>query len=115
MGYCAFLYDSDLFVKCSSQLLKGDECTVVIQSLLFNAGLQIQNFSGLETINYIKENIKENSEIEFWHVWLGNDTTEAVVKKEMSLKDLKPENLEEILYADVCREPIYDYCLVIKA
>lgn len=29
MGYCAFLYDSDLFVKCSSQLLKGDECTVV--------------------------------------------------------------------------------------
>lgn len=70
---------------------------------------------GLETINYINENIKENSEIEFWHVWLGNDTTEAVVKKEMSLKDLKPDNLEEILYADVCREPIYDYCLVIKA
>ncbi|MDE7243345.1 MAG: hypothetical protein K2O18_05115 [Oscillospiraceae bacterium] len=65
-------------------------------------------------IAYLKEHLKTAGEIEFWHVWQDMDFDHRVRKAEIPIDELSAEDIQELEQLEVWKEPVTDYCYVIR-
>lgn len=68
-------------------------------------------------IEYLKEQLKNTSEIELWHAWIGNESDDNIIKidKSVSIDDLKSEDIEELMNQETWTDlhDLTDYCYII--
>lgn len=69
-------------------------------------------------IEYLKEQLKNTSEIELWHAWIGNESDDIIhkIEKNMSVDDLKSEDIAELMGQETWTESheFTDYCYIIS-
>lgn len=68
-----------------------------------------------KVIQYIREHLEHTSEVEIWHVWLGNGVYPKIRKCTIPIGEFTADDLKELSDLEVCREPITHYCFVITA
>lgn len=69
-----------------------------------------------QIIEYFKEQLRNTSEIELWHAWVGGEDVRNIIKAEILIDDLTPEYIEDLLNKKVWKKPdiFTDYCYIIK-
>lgn len=66
-------------------------------------------------IQYIREHLTHTSELEIWHIWMGNGVYPKIRKCTISIGELTPDDLKELSDIEVWKEPIVHYCFIVKA
>ncbi|MDB7815937.1 hypothetical protein [Intestinimonas butyriciproducens] len=66
-------------------------------------------------IQYIREHLSHISELEIWHIWVGNGVYPKIRKCTIPIDELTPDDLKELSDLEVYCEPITHYCFVITA
>lgn len=65
-------------------------------------------------IGYLKEHLASADELEFWHTWQDMDFGHRVRKAEIPIGDLTIDDIRELDQLEVSRDPVTDYCYIIK-
>jgi len=68
-----------------------------------------------KVIQYIREHLEHTSEVEIWHVWLGDGVRPKIRNCTIALGEFTFDDLKELSDLEVWREPITHYCYTIKA
>ena len=68
-----------------------------------------------KVIQYIREHLTHTSELEIWHIWMGDGVYPKIRKCTIALDDLTSDDLKELSDLEVWREPIVQYCFTIRA
>lgn len=66
-------------------------------------------------IQYVREHLEHTSELEIWHIWMGDGVCPKIRKCTILIDELTPDDLKELSDLEVYKEPIIHYCFVIKA
>jgi len=66
-------------------------------------------------IQYIREHLTHTSELEIWHIWMGDGVYPKIRKCTIALDDFTADDLKELSDLEVWKEPIVHYCFIIKA
>ena len=69
-------------------------------------------------IEYLKEHLKNTSEIELWHAWISNELNDSInkIEKNVSIDDLKSEAIAELMSRETWTDlhELTDYCYIIS-
>ncbi len=65
-------------------------------------------------IEYLREQVKTAGEMELWHVWQDMGFDHQVRTAEILINELTIDDIQELYEIEVWREPVTDYCYVIK-
>ena len=68
-----------------------------------------------KVIQYIREHLEHTSEVEIWHVWVGDGVRPKIRNCTIALDEFTADDLKELSDLEVCQEPIPHYCFKIKA
>ena len=67
-----------------------------------------------KVIQYIREHSEHTSEVEIWHVWLGDGVLPKFRNRTIALDEFTADDLKELSDLEVWREPITHYCFTIR-
>lgn len=67
---------------------------------------------GQGIINYIRDSLNETEETELWHIWLDDNEEKKIEKRYISIDNVTPSDIKELMDTDVFTENT-QYCLVI--
>lgn len=61
-------------------------------------------------IEYLREQLKNTTEIELWHTWLDNELHHNIKSTKICIDDLRAEDILALEEKEVWKEPCIDYC-----
>lgn len=68
-----------------------------------------------KVIQYIREHLEHTSEIEIWHVWVGDGVLPKIRNCTIALDEFTSDDLKELSDLEVWQKPITHYCFTIKS
>ena len=57
-----------------------------------------------QVIQMIRENLRHTNEVEFWHLWMDGCEKPLVCSRTLSIDELTPKDIKELLSNDVTKE-----------
>lgn len=62
-----------------------------------------------QVIAYIRCHLEQADEMELWHIWMGIDVRPLIRSRSIALRDLKPDDIRELVERKVWSETVTEY------